>query len=70
MAEDVQPKHFKARLVPYALKEKIENELERLVEEGTIEPVQFADWAAPIVKEEKSIGICGDHNVTATKLQS
>ena len=47
--------------------------LERLVEEGTILPVQFADWAAPIVpivKEDKSIRICGDYKVTATKLRS
>ena len=67
VAEDAQPMYFKARPVPYALKEKIENELERLVEEGTIEPVQFADWAAPIipiVKEDKSIRICGDYKVT------
>ena len=62
MAEDASPKYYKARPVPYALREKIEKELERLQEEGTIEPVQFADWAAPIVpivKDDKSIRICG-----------
>ena len=71
MAEDAQPKYFKARPVPYALKEKIENELDRLVEEGTIESVQFADWAAPIVpivKEDKSIRICGDYKVTVNQV--
>ncbi len=70
------PRYHKARPVPYALRGKIEQELERLVEVGTIEPVQFAEWAAPIVpivKEDKSIRICGDYKVTinqASKLDN
>ena len=39
-------------------------------EDGTIEPVQFADWAAPIVpivKDDKSIRICGDYKVTVNQ---
>ena len=43
------PKFCKARAVPYAMKGKIEEELKRLQEEGTIESVQFSKWAAPIV---------------------
>ena len=43
------PRFFKARSVPYALRDKVEAELERLVNEGTLELVQFADWASPIV---------------------
>ena len=43
---------------------KVEEELERLVSEGIIEPVQFTDWAAPIVPvvkgDGKSLRICGD----------
>ena len=42
------PKFCKARPVPYAMCSKVE-ELERLTSEGIIEPVRFADWAAPIV---------------------
>ena len=42
--------HFcKARPVPYALKTKVEEELDRLTAEGIIEPRQFADWAAAYV---------------------
>ena len=70
VAEDASPKYYKARPVPYALREKVEKELERLQEEGTIEPVQFADWAAPIVpivKDDKSIRICGDYKVTVNQ---
>ena len=35
---------------------KVEEELGRLVSEGIIEPVQFVDWAAPIVPVAKSDG--------------
>jgi len=63
----IKPLYFKARPVPHALREKIEVELDRLVSEGTIEPMEFSDWAAPIVlivKSDKSIRICGDYKVT------
>lgn len=43
------PVFHKARPVPYALREKIEQDLERLEKAGTIEPVQFSEWATPIV---------------------
>ena len=42
----VEPQFHKPRPVPFALKEKVEEELKRLQRE---EPVQFSDWAAPIV---------------------
>lgn len=62
-----QPRFFKPRPLAYSVKEKVEQELERLHESGIIEPVQFADWAAPVVPVEKSDGsirICGDYRVT------
>ena len=49
--------HFcKARSVSYAMTGKVEKELKRLEKEGIIEPVQFADWAAPIVAVLKADG--------------
>ena len=51
-----RPKYYKAQSVPYAMRGKVEEELECLVSEGIIEPVQFADWAAPIVPVVKSDG--------------
>lgn len=64
----VQPRFCKARTIPYALKSKVEVELERLQQEGIIEPVPFADWAAPIVPvlkaDKESIRICGDFKQT------
>ena len=41
--------------------------MENLEKEGIIEPVAFADWAAPIVpvvKLDKSVRICGDFKMT------
>ena len=45
-----------------------EKELDRLVAEGIIQPVQFTDWAAPIVpvfnQDKVSVRICGDFKLT------
>ena len=63
------PRFFKARPIPYALKEKVEKELDRLQQEG-IEPVQFAEWATPIVpvcKFNGQLRICGDYKITINK---
>ena len=62
------PRFCKARSVPYALRGKVEEEIERLVKEGTLEPVHVADWAAPIVPvlkgDKTSVRICGDFRQT------
>ena len=62
------PCFFKARSVPYAMREKVEAELDRLVVEGTLVPVEYSDWATPIVavvkSDLKSVRICGDFKVT------
>ena len=48
--------------MPYAMRVKVEQELDHLVNEGILEQVQFADWAAPIVpvlkNEGQSVRIC------------
>ncbi|CAB4025111.1 Hypothetical predicted protein [Paramuricea clavata] len=44
-----KPIFCKARSVPYTMKPKIEKELERLERQGTIETVQYSDWATPVV---------------------
>ena len=62
--QDAKPKYFKAHSVPYSLKAKIEAQLDKLVKEGVIEPVQHAEWAAPILKSDKTVCICGDFKVT------
>ena len=64
------PRFYRPRPVPYALRPRVEKELERLERQGIIEPVQFSDWAAPIVpvvKKDRTIRICGDYKVTLNR---
>ena len=60
-----------ARLeLPYSLKGKIEQELDRLVKQGVIEPNTFSEWAAPIVpvlKKEGTVRICGDYKLSVNQ---
>ena len=61
------PQFFKPRPVPFALKEKIAEELRRLEKIGVLEKVDFSDWATPIVpvlKPDGSVRICGDYKIT------
>ena len=70
LKDDVEPKFCKPRPVPYALKDRTEQELDRLVQEGILEPVEVSEWAAPIVptvKNDQSIRICGDYKVTVNQ---
>jgi transposase InsO family protein len=67
LKESADPKFFKARQAPYALKDKIEQELHRLEGLGVLEKVEYSDWAAPVVpvlKADGSIRLCGDYKVT------
>ena len=58
------PKFCKARSVPYAMQSKVNQELDWLVADGFLEPVQYAKGAAPIVpilkRDQVSIHISGD----------
>ena len=63
---EAPPKFCKARPVPYAMRERVEMELRRLEKEGALVPIEFSNWAAPIVAVLKSNGkvrICGDFHV-------
>ena len=68
--EGITQKFFRPR-IPYVLKAKVETELDRLVNQGIITPIQFSDWAAPIVpvvKQDGTIRVCGDYKLTANKV--
>ena len=52
-------KFFKARTIPFALKAKVETEIERLESLGIIIPVKHSNWAAPVVPVVKQDGTMG-----------
>ena len=61
------PKFCKARQIPFAIREQVEHEINRLVSLGIITPVDFSDWATPVVpvfKKDGSVRLCGDYKIT------
>ena len=69
--EGATPRFFKPRSLPYAMKGKVESEIDRLVGEGILKPVEFSEWAAPIVpvlKPDNTIRLCGDYKVTVNQV--
>ncbi|XP_064477677.1 uncharacterized protein K02A2.6-like [Ornithodoros turicata] len=67
LKENVQPMFLRARQVPYALKEKVFAELDRLESEGILTEVNVSEWATPIVhvvKPNGTVRICGDFKRT------
>ena len=68
---EAMPVFHNPRPVPYALREKVDQELLSLEELGVIEAIKSSDWVAPIVpvvKSDGSIRICGDFHVTVNKI--
>ncbi|XP_030836069.1 uncharacterized protein K02A2.6-like [Strongylocentrotus purpuratus] len=66
--EEASPRFLKARPVPFALRNRLDEELDRLLANDIIEPVQYSNWAAPIVpvvKGDGSIRVCGDYKTAA-----
>ena len=67
LRKDVQPKFFKARPLPFALRQRVESEISRLVKLNILEAVDYCDWGTPIVpiiKKNGSVRLCGDYKVT------
>ncbi|XP_058025570.1 uncharacterized protein K02A2.6-like [Ahaetulla prasina] len=66
----VAPIRLKARRVPFALKAKIDRELDKLVSQVILVPVDHAKWETPIVtpvKPDGSVRICADYKATLNK---
>ena len=65
---DATPRFCQVRSVPFSMRTLVERELDRLVDEGIVEPVTFSEWAAPIVPllkaDKASARICGHFKLT------
>ena len=64
------PRSYKARNVPYAMKDKVDAELDCLLERNIIVSVTHSNWVAPIVpvlKEDGTVCICGDYRLTVNQ---
>lgn len=71
LKENAKPIFLKSRTVSFKLKEKVEIELENLVQAGILERVVSSRWATPIVpvlKKNGQIRICSDFSVTINPL--
>ena len=67
LKEGSKPKFCRPRTVPFAIKDVVGKELDRLEEAGIVIKENFSEWAAPIVpvpKQDGSIRVCGDFKVT------
>ncbi|XP_045537579.1 uncharacterized protein K02A2.6-like [Papilio machaon] len=65
--EGATPVFHRARPLPYALRERVDAELDRMLRDGVIEPVDCSDWASPLVpvnKADGSLRVCADYKAT------
>lgn len=72
LKENSKPKYCKPRALPYTLKAKVEQELNRLVEADVLLPVNSSEYGSPIVpvpKKDGSIRICGDFRYVNSQLE-
>lgn len=70
LKDDVVPIFCKPRVLPFALKDKVSEELDRLVKENILVAVETSEWGTPVVpviKSDGSIRLFGDYKVTLNK---
>ncbi|XP_058828320.1 uncharacterized protein K02A2.6-like [Topomyia yanbarensis] len=64
---NTNPVYIKSRPVPFSLRAVVENELDKLVNNGILVKVNHSAWATPIVpvpKANNKVRLCGDYKVT------
>ncbi|KAK7901534.1 hypothetical protein WMY93_018303 [Mugilogobius chulae] len=71
--ENAVPRFFRPRSIPYAMRTKVDEEIDRLLKEDIITPVKYSEWAAPVVPILKPVGtvrLCGDYKLTVNTVSS
>ncbi|XP_011867907.1 PREDICTED: uncharacterized protein K02A2.6-like [Vollenhovia emeryi] len=67
LKDSAVPVSLKARRLPFALMEKVETEINRLVKLKHLEKIDISEWSTPIVpviKKDGSVRICGNFKLT------
>lgn len=70
LKDSVSSKFLRARPVPFALKERVEEEINRLTRQGITESIQHSERATPVViilKKDGSTSLCGDYRSTVNE---
>ena len=74
LKDNSKPIMLKARSLPYALRDKVEYELNAMVEANILTKVEDSPWGTPLVPVKKdggqSVRICGDYKSTLNKCVS
>ena len=70
---NTNPVFMRERVLPLSLRQKVQQTLDKMVEDGILTPVMNSEWATPIVpiiKKDQSVRICGDFRNTVNKCTS
>lgn len=68
--DNAAPRFYRPRSVPYAMKPKVDAEIDRLLKENII---KYSDWAAPVVpllKPDGNCRLCGDYKLTINRVST
>lgn len=67
---EAKPIFLKARSLPFAIRDVVEQEINSLVENGVLVKVNRSEWATPVVpvmKSNNKVRLCGDYKLTVNK---
>ncbi len=67
LKEGATPKFCKARNVPFAIRGRVEDAIDRMVDSNMMYSVAWSRWASPVVpviKKDGSVRLCGDFKQT------
>lgn len=70
LRDNAKPVFCKARPVAFALRDKVCKEIDRLVDLGILKPIEYSEYASPIVpvlKKNGSVRLCADYSVSINK---
>ncbi|XP_046404160.1 uncharacterized protein K02A2.6-like [Ischnura elegans] len=62
-----KPVFRRSRPVPFALTQRVSEQIDKMAKENILMPVKYSEWATPtvnVVKGDGSIRICGDYSAT------